>query len=76
MTEFPIAVIRRDVGRPPLNDNPLNTKPTMVRLTVAVRQRIEALVGPNRMAVFIREAVEAELKRREREAERASTDPD
>ena len=49
------------MGRPPLN-----VKPTMVRLTDEVRQRIEALVGPNRMAVFIREAVDAELERREK----------
>jgi hypothetical protein len=39
----------------------------MVRLTEAVRARIIALVGPNRMAEFIREAIERELKRRERQ---------
>lgn len=61
MTEFPITVTRTRMGRPPLN-----VKPTMVRLTDEVRQRIEALVGPNRMAVFIREAVDAELERREK----------
>ena len=44
----------------------MNVKPTMVRLTDEVRRRIEAVVGPNRMAVFIREAIEAELKRREK----------
>lgn len=53
------------MGRPPLN-----VKPTQVRLTNELRERIEALVGPNRMAVFIREAVEAELARRERTAAR------
>lgn len=52
------------MGRPPLNTK-FETKPTMVRLTEDVRSRIEAIVGPNRMAVFIREAVEAELARRE-----------
>jgi len=52
------------MGRPPLNTK-FETKPTMVRLTEDVRSRIEALVGPNRMAIFIREAVEAELARRE-----------
>jgi len=52
----------RRMGRPPLN-----VKETKVRLTAAQRQRIEALVGPNRMAEFIREAIERELKRRERE---------
>lgn len=50
------------MGRPPLN-----AKPTVVRLTAEIRQRIEALVGSNRMAAFIREAVENELKRREDE---------
>lgn len=50
------------MGRPPLN-----VKPTVVRLTDEVRQRIEALVGPNRMSAFIREAVENELARREKE---------
>lgn len=49
------------MGRPPLN-----VKETKVRLTQEQRERIEALVGPNRMAVFIREAIEAELQRRER----------
>jgi len=39
------------MGRPPLN-----VKETKVRLTDEQRQRIEALVGPNRMAAFIREA--------------------
>lgn len=48
------------MGRPPLN-----VKETKVRLTDEQRQRIESLVGPNRMAAFIREAIEAELKRRE-----------
>ena len=40
-------------------------KATLVRLTEDVRTRIEALVGPNRMANFIREAIENELARRE-----------
>lgn len=53
------------MGRPPLN-----VKPTMVRLTEETRQRIEAIAGPNRMAEFIREAIEAELTRRERELRR------
>ncbi len=53
------------MGRPPLN-----VKLTGVRLTDDAKRRIEALVGPNRMAVFIREAVENELRRREEEARR------
>lgn len=48
------------MGRPPLN-----VKPTLIRLSVDTIERIEALVGPQKMAEFIREAVERELKRRE-----------
>jgi hypothetical protein len=48
------------MGRPPLG-----MKPTTVRLSVDTIQRIEALVGNRRLAVFIREAVENELRRRE-----------
>lgn len=53
------------MGRPPL-DKKFTTKPTMVRLTDDTRQRIEAVAGPNRMAEFIREAVDKELARQER----------
>lgn len=49
------------MGRPPMQ-----LKPTVVRLPIEALDRIEALVGKNRMAAFIREAVERELKRRER----------
>ena len=52
------------MGRPPLN-----IKPTQVRLTEDQRQRIEALVGTYGMSKFIREAVEAELAKREAEQE-------
>lgn len=62
MTQFPIPDTPPRMGRPPLN-----VKPTQVRLTTELRERIEALVGPKRMALFIREAVEAELDRRERQ---------
>lgn len=48
------------MGRPPLN-----VKETKVRLTDEQRHRIEALVGPHRMAMFIREAIDNELARRE-----------
>jgi hypothetical protein len=48
------------MGRPPLG-----MKPTTVRLSVDTIQRIEALVGNRRLAVFIREAVENELTRQE-----------
>lgn len=66
MTQFPIPDSRSRMGRPPLAKND-ETKPTLVRLTADTRSRIEAVAGPNRMAVFIREAIENELKRRERE---------
>ena len=54
----------RRMGRPPLSKDE-DTKTTAVRMPVSVFNRIVALVGPNRMAQFIREAIEAELTRRE-----------
>ena len=53
------------MGRPPLGN-----KPTMVRLSDEDRARIEALVGGRGMAGFIRDAVRAELDRREAEGEK------
>ena len=50
------------MGRPPLN-----VKMTAVRLSEETRERIRALVGDNGMAQFIREAVERELRRREKQ---------
>lgn len=47
------------MGRPPLG-----ITSTTVRLPKLVLERIDALLGPNKRAEFIREAVEAELKRR------------
>ena len=58
---LPILANPGRMGRPPLN-----VKPTVVRLSEETLRRIEALAGKNRMAEFIREAVERELKRRER----------
>jgi hypothetical protein len=52
------------MGRPPLG-----LKPTTVRLSADTIRRIEAVVGNRRLAVFIREAVESELQRRERPKE-------
>ncbi|MBB6306280.1 hypothetical protein [Xanthobacter tagetidis] len=66
MTDKAVADKPRRMGRPPLKQN-IKTKATMVRLTEDVRLRIETLVGERRMAAFIREAIEAELKRRERQ---------
>jgi hypothetical protein len=52
----------RGMGRPALG-----LKPTTVRLSAETIRRIEALAGNRRIAVFIREAIDAELDRRERE---------
>lgn len=50
------------MGRPPLGN-----KPTQIRLPEEIRERIRDLVGEKGMAQFIREAVERELKRREKQ---------
>jgi hypothetical protein len=50
-----------EMGRPPLG-----VKPTTIRLPVDVFDRIEAVAGKNRTASFIREAVVAELEKREK----------
>ncbi len=49
------------MGRPPLK-----VKPILVRLPEGMPERIDALVGKNKRADFIRKAVEAELDRREK----------
>jgi hypothetical protein len=49
------------MGRPPLG-----MKPTTVRLPVETIRKIQAMVGNRRIAGFIREAVENELRRREK----------
>jgi len=48
------------MGRPPLN-----VKPVLVRLPEDMPDRIDAIVGKNKRAEFIREALERELERRE-----------
>lgn len=63
LTENTASVSAPRMGRPPLNKDSI-TKATLVRLTSETVERIDALAGPNRRAVFIREAVEAELIRR------------
>lgn len=62
LTEKAIAPSSPRMGRPSLK-----VKTTTVRLPLSVFSRIEAICGKNRMAKFVREAVEAELKRRERQ---------
>lgn len=55
-----VAATPSRMGRRPLDQTSV-TQPTMVRLTVSVRERITALVGANGMAAFIREAIEEKL---------------
>ncbi len=62
LTKYSISLIPAPMGRPPLN-----VKMTAVRLSEETRERIRALVGDSGMAGFIREAVERELTRREKE---------
>lgn len=57
---FSSPVTQARMGRPPLH-----VEETKVRLTKGAKARIVALVGAQRMAAFIREAVDAELDRRE-----------
>jgi len=52
----------------------MNVKPTLVRLTEEMLERIDRLAGNNQRAQFIREAIERELERRERVARKASED--
>lgn len=61
LKDIPISGSSRRMGRPPLN-----LKATVVRISDSALKRIEALVGKNKMAEFIRDAVERELKRREK----------
>jgi predicted DNA-binding protein len=51
------------MGRPALNITPV-----LVRLPADMPDRIDALVGKQKRAAFIREAIERELARREAEA--------
>jgi len=55
------------MGRPPLK-----VTPVLVRLQEDVPGRIYALVGKQKRAEFIRDAVDRELKRRERETKQES----
>lgn len=57
------------MGRPPIP----NAKITSVRLPDETRARIIALVGQQRMAGFIREAVEAALDRHDRAERRKAS---
>lgn len=62
MTNIPGTVTTRRMGRPPLK-----VEETKVRLAEGQKDRIRDLVGDQGMAQFIREAVERELRRREKQ---------
>ena len=63
LPEKAIATMARPMGRPALG-----VKATTLRLSEGQGARIDALCGPGKRADFIREAVEAELTRRERDS--------
>lgn len=61
LTEKAMAVSPAKMGRPKLG-----VIATTLRLPASLLDRIDALMGANRRAQFIREAVERELERREK----------
>lgn len=61
LTDIPGTDTARRMGRPNMG-----VKETKVRLTPDVRARIAALVGANRMAAFIRDAIDEKLAREEK----------
>lgn len=65
MSNFSQSITGRPMGRPPLKG-----ELTSVRLTEGAKDRIAALVGTYGMAKFIREAVDAAIEKREKEAAR------
>lgn len=63
-TQFPVAPIRRSVGRIRINDP---DEKVTARFAKGTLDRIKAVLDPKEpQADFIRKAVEAELNRRER----------
>ncbi|WP_179864791.1 hypothetical protein [Sinorhizobium americanum] len=44
----------------------MKVKPILVRLPEGIPERIDALMGKNKRAEFIRQAIEAELAKREK----------
>ncbi|WP_244563821.1 ribbon-helix-helix domain-containing protein [Ensifer aridi] len=60
MTKPPKSKQASRMGRPPLN-----VKPLLVRLPEGVAERIDALVGKNKRAEFIRDAVMRALAERD-----------
>jgi metal-responsive CopG/Arc/MetJ family transcriptional regulator len=63
---FPISATQGRMGRPPMN-----VKPMIVRLGEDVPKRIDRVLEPKeKRADLIRQAVERELKRREKAKQR------
>lgn len=65
MTDFPPPDIQRGMGRPPLALKEKTVKTTL-RVTPSWLARVEAVAGEGKTAAFIRDVVEAELRKRER----------
>lgn len=61
-----IAARTARMGRPRMD-----VKPMLVRLPEGAAERIDAIAGTGRRAEFIRDAVEHELRRRERAARKS-----
>lgn len=66
MTLYPPPDNRSRMGRPPLKRDQETVK-TTIRVTRSFLDRIEAVAGEGKTAAFIRDAAEAELRRRERD---------
>lgn len=73
MTEFPRTVSERSMGRPPLRQG-LKVKQAAVWLHADLLKRIKDAAGKQGFSEFMRIAAEAELKRRERKAQKESPD--
>lgn len=63
---FPVSATQARMGRPPLN-----VKPMLVRLPRGMAERIDAVAGEQKRAEFIRDALEKELKKREKSKPKA-----
>ncbi|MCI4590417.1 hypothetical protein MOK15_09955 [Sphingobium sp. BYY-5] len=70
VNEFDLEIVSSPDSDGTMGRPPLGMKPTTIRLSTDTIRRIEALVGNRRLALFIREAVENELQRREKPEQR------
>lgn len=62
MTIFVESGTRARMGRPPLKAK-VATVSVLIRLPEDVLERVDALSGPNKRGEWVREAIEARLKR-------------